>query len=423
MRQSQLFRQTLRENPKDETSVNAQLLERGGFVYKNSAGVYSYLPLGFRVFEKIANIIREEMNAINGQEMFMPALVEKKYLDATGRWDVPIGFEVMGKNEKTAGFVMGWTHEEVLTAIATKYINSYKDLPFAAYQIQTKFRNEPRAKSGLLRGREFIMKDLYSFHSSETDLWNYYEEVKAAYFKIFNRCGLKSIYTIAPGGVFTSSNTHEFQVMSPVGEDTILVCSKCAYAENKEISKLKNDGKCPKCEGKIRMESAIEVGNLFPLGTKYSKAFNLQFINSKGKKEYVIMGSYGIGLGRVMGTAVEIHHDKKGIIWPKTIAPFKVHLIEISARGPLRNKASETSIKKQAEKIYKNLIDKGIEVLYDDRDDKTAGEKFIDADLIGIPWRVVVSQKTLEKDSLELKERNQDKTKLIEISKFHNFNI
>ena len=170
MRQSQLFGKTLRENPKDETSINAQLLERGGFVYKNSAGVYSYLPLGFRVLEKIANIIREEMNAINGQEMFMPALVEKKYLDATGRWDVPIGFEVMGKNEKTAGFVMGWTHEEVLTAIATKYINSYKDLPFAAYQIQTKFRNEPRAKSGLLRGREFIMKDLYSFHSSETDL-------------------------------------------------------------------------------------------------------------------------------------------------------------------------------------------------------------------------------------------------------------
>jgi len=420
MRQSQLFGQTLRENPKDETSINAQLLERGGFVYKNSAGVYSYLPLGFRVLEKIANIIREEMNAINGQEMFMPALVEKKYLDATGRWDVPIGFEVMGKNEKTAGFVMGWTHEEVLTAIATKYINSYKDLPFAAYQIQTKFRNEPRAKSGLLRGREFIMKDLYSFHSSETDLWNYYEEVKAAYFKIFNRCGLKSIYTIAPGGVFTSSNTHEFQVMSPVGEDTILVCSKCAYAENKEISKLKNDGKCPKCEGKIRMESAIEVGNLFPLGTKYSKAFNLQFINSKGKKEYVIMGSYGIGLGRVMGTAVEIHHDKKGIIWPKTIAPFKVHLIEISARGPLRNKASETSIKKQAEKIYKNLIDKGIEVLYDDRDDKTAGEKFIDADLIGIPWRVVVSQKTLEKDSFELKQRNQKRTKLVKISEFKN---
>ncbi len=410
MRQSQLFGQTLRENPKDETSVNAQLLERGGFVYKNSAGIYSYLPLGFRVFEKIANIIREEMNAINGQEMFMPALVEKKYLDATGRWDVPIGFEAKGKNEKTANFVMGWTHEEVLTAIATKYINSYKDLPFAAYQIQTKFRNEPRAKSGLLRGREFIMKDLYSFHSSETDLWNYYEKVKAAYFKIFNRCGLKSVYTIAPGGVFTSSNTHEFQVISPVGEDTILVCSKCEYAENKEISKLKNGDQCPKCKGEIRLESAIEVGNLFPLETKYSKAFNLQFINSKGKKEYVIMGSYGIGLGRVMGTAVEIHHDNRGIIWPNTIAPFKIHLIEISTKD-------DSSIKKQVEKIYKDLVNKGIEVLYDDRN-KTAGEKFIDADLIGIPTRIVVSEKTLAKNSLEIKKRNELKTSLMQISKF-----
>lgn len=412
MRQSQLFGQTLRENPKDETSANARLLERGGFIYKNSAGVYSYLPLGFRVLEKITGIIREEMNAINGQEMFMPALVEKKYLDATGRWDVPIGFEAKGKNEKTANFVMGWTHEEVLTAIAAKYINSYKDLPFAAYQIQTKFRNEPRAKSGLLRGREFIMKDLYSFHSSEADFWNYYEKVKAAYFKIFNRCGLKSIYTIAPGGVFTSSSTHEFQVISPIGEDTILFCSKCDYAENKEISKLKNGGQCPKCKGKIRMESAIEVGNLFPLGTKYSKAFNLQFINSKGKKEYVIMGSYGIGLGRVMGTAAEIHHDDRGILWPQTIAPFRVHLIEISARDAI-------SVKKQAEKIYKNLVDKKIEVLYDDRD-KTAGEKFVDADLIGIPWRAVVSQKTLGRDSLEIKRRDQDKMELLKISKFLN---
>ncbi|MCX6812895.1 MAG: His/Gly/Thr/Pro-type tRNA ligase C-terminal domain-containing protein [Candidatus Azambacteria bacterium] len=413
MRQSQLFGQTLRENPKDETSVNARLLERGGFVYKNSAGIYSYLPLGFRVLEKIANIIREEMNAINGQEMFMPALVEKKYLDATGRWDVPISFEAMGKNEKIAGFVMGWTHEEVLTAIATKYINSYKDLPLAAYQIQTKFRNEPRAKSGLLRGREFIMKDLYSFHSSETDLRNYYEKVKAAYFKIFNRCGLKSIYTVAPGGVFTLSNTHEFQVINPVGEDAILVCSKCEYAENKEISKLKNGDKCPKCMGKIRLESAIEVGNLFPLGTKYSEAFNLQFINSKGKREYVIMGSYGIGLGRVMGTVVEIHHDNWGIIWPKTIAPFKIHLIEISTKG-------DSPIKKQAEKIYKNLVDKGIEVLYDDRD-KTAGEKFADADLIGISWRAVVSPKTLDNDSIEIKRRNQKQEKLVKFSQIKKF--
>ena len=409
MKQAQLFGQTLRENPKDETSINAQLLERGGFVYKNSTGVYSYLPLGWKVLEKIANIIREEMNAIGGQEMFMPALVDKKYLDATGRWDVPVGFEAKGKNEKTANFVMGWTHEEVITAIAKRYINSYKDLPLSAYQIQTKFRNEPRAKSGLLRGREFMMKDLYRFHSSEADLFDYYEKVKKAYFKIFERCGLKSIYTIAAGGDFTSSNTHEFQVVSPVGEDAILVCSKCEYSENKEISKLQDGDKCPKCGGKIISENAIEVGNIFPLGTKYSSAFNLQFTNSEGNKEYVTMGSYGIGLGRVIGTAVEIHHDNAGIIWPDEIAPFKIHLLEIPAKG-------DDSVKKQAEKIYKNLIDKGIEILYDNRDDKTAGEKFADADLIGIPWRAVVSQKTIAEDSVELKRRDQKDSKLVKIN-------
>lgn len=409
MRQSQIFGQTLRENPKDETSVNARLLERGGFVYKNSAGVYSYLPLGWRVLQKIADIIRKEMDAIDGQEMFMPALVEKKYLDATGRWDVPVGFEVKGKNEKTADFVLGWTHEEVLTAIAKRYINSYKDLPFSAYQIQTKFRNEPRAKSGLLRGREFMMKDLYSFHTSEEDLQNYYGIVKEAYFKIFNQCGLKSFYTVAAGGDFTSSNTHEFQVINPVGEDKILLCLKCEYAENKEISKLKDGGKCPECGGKIKMENAIEVGNIFPLGAKYSSAFNLQFINSRGKKENVIMGSYGIGLGRVMGTVVEIYHDDKGIIWPKNIAPFQIHLIELSAKDNLM-------VKKQAEKIYDIFDKKGVEILYDNRADKTAGEKFADADLIGIPLRVIVSAKTLEKNSIELKERKQKTAKLIKIS-------
>lgn len=409
MKQSKLFGQTLRDNPKDEVSINAQLLERGGFIYKNSAGIYSYLPLGWRVLEKIANIIREEMNSIGGQEMFMPTLVEKKYLDLTGRWDVPIGFEAKGKNEKTAGFVMGWTHEEVITAIAKRYVNSYRDLPFSTYQIQTKFRNEPRAKSGLLRGREFMMKDLYSFHSSEKDFQNYYEGVKMAYFRIFKRCGLKSVCAVAPGGVFTSSNTHEFQVISPAGEDMIFVCSKCEYAENKEISKLKDGGKCPKCSGKIGMENAIEVGNLFPLGTKYSTAFNLQFVNSKGGKELVTMGSYGIGLGRVLGTTVEIHHDKKGIIWPETIAPFKIHLIELSAKN-------DFEVKKQAENIYKKMIAEGTEILYDDRDDKTAGEKFADADLIGIPLRVVISSKTLKKNSAEIKQRNKENAKLIKIS-------
>lgn len=408
MKQSQLFGKTLRDAPKDEVSVNAKLLERGGFIYKNSAGIYSYLPLGWRVLSKVANIIREEINAIGGQEILMPALVEKKYLDTTGRWNVKIGFEVRGKKEKAAGFILGWTHEEVLTAIATKYINSYKDLPFAAYQIQTKFRNEPRAKSGLLRGREFIMKDLYSFHTSESDFTRYYEEVKGAYFKIFSRCGLKPIYTLASGGDFTTKNTHEFQVLSAIGEDTILICLKCGYAENKEISKLKNGEKCLKCAGNIKEENAIEVGNIFPLGIKYSAAFNFQYINPKGKKENVVMGSYGIGLSRVIGAIVEIHNDNRGITWPESVAPFKFHLINLSSE------------KNQAEEIYKTLIDKDLEVLYDDREDKSAGEKFADADLIGIPIRIVVSEKTLVKNSVEIKNRNQKEIKLIKIKELLN---
>lgn len=396
----------MREDPKDEVATNAKLLERGGFVYKNSAGIYSYLPLGWRVLQKIAGIIREEMGAIGGEELFMPALVEKKYMEPTGRWGVEIGLEVRGKDEKESSFVLGWTHEEVLTAIAKHFINSYKNLPTALYQIQTKFRNEPRAKSGLLRGREFIMKDLYSFHADEKDFESYYAKAKDAYDKIFRRSGLHAVYTLAAGGVFTKSNTHEFQVASPVGEDTILVCTHCEYAENKEISRLKDGEQCPKCQGHIEEKSAIEVGNIFPLGKKYSEALDLRFIDEKGDKKHVIMGSYGIGLGRVMGTIVEVHHDDKGILWPETVAPFHVHLI------PLGEKA-----KSEAEKLYKEFSAKGVEVLYDDRDDKTAGEKFADADLIGIPWRLVVSEKTIEKNGVEVKKRNEEKGEVMSFEK------
>lgn len=405
MKLSKLFTRTARENPKDEASVNAQLLERGGFIYKNSAGVYTFLPLGWRVIEKIARIIREEMNKIGGVEMLMPALVEKKYLDATKRWDVGIGFEAKGKEEKKAGFVLGWTHEEVLTEIASKFVSSYKDLPFAAYQIQTKFRNEPRAKSGLLRGREFMMKDLYSFHDSEEDLWKYYDEVKEAYLRIFHRCGLEAIYTVAAGGDFTVSNTHEFQVVAAVGEDTIFVCEKCGYAENAEISNLKTGDACPKCGGEMIEKKTIEVGNIFPLGTKYSNAFNLQFVNEAGKKDYVVMGSYGIGLGRVMGAVVEVYHDEEGVIWPESVAPFKIHLIALEGA------------EKEADDIYEKILHGGGEILYDDCNDKTAGEKFADADLIGCPLRVVVSGKTLQEKSVEVKMRQEKSAKLLPLTK------
>ncbi|MEK7181489.1 MAG: aminoacyl--tRNA ligase-related protein [Patescibacteria group bacterium] len=396
MKLSQLFTKTERTAPKDEVAANSQLLTRGGFVYKNSAGIYSYLPLGWKVMQKISGIIREEMDAIGGQEMFMPALVEKKYLETTGRWDVSVGFEVKGKEEKAAGFVLGWTHEEVLTAIASRYVSSYNDLPFAAYQIQTKFRNEARAKSGLLRGKEFMMKDLYSFHASEEDLMKYYKKVAEAYGRIFKRCGLEVIYTLAAGGDFTMSHTHEFQVIAPAGEDTIFVCEKCGYAENKEVSKLMDGGKCEKCGGNIKEEKAIEVGNIFPLGTKYSEAFGLKFRDEKGVEKEVVMGSYGIGLGRVMATVCEIHHDDKGIIWPEAVAPFRVHLIELPGG--------------KGDKIYEDLQQAGVEVLYDDRE-ISAGEKFAEADLIGIPWRLVVSSKTSGK--VEVKKRDAKVIKLV----------
>ncbi|TSC91923.1 MAG: prolyl-tRNA synthetase [Parcubacteria group bacterium Licking1014_17] len=393
MRQSKLFTKTSKENPKDEQSKNAQLLERAGFIYKNSAGIYTILPLGWRVIQKIAAIIREEINAIGGQEMLMQAMVDKHYLKATGRWDIDIGFKIITAKNPEPSFVLGWTHEEVVTEIAARFINSYRDLPLAVYQIQTKFRNEARAKSGILRGREFLMKDLYSFHADERDLLEYYEKAKQAYFKIFERCGLRTYYTLAGGGDFTAGNTHEFQVLAPVGEDVTYYCEKCGYAENKEISKLKAGDKCPGCGGKIGEANSIEVGNIFPLGTKYSEALGLAYADEKGNRQPVVMGSYGIGLGRMMGAIVEIHNDDKGIIWPEAVAPFKVHLIALEGA------------ESEADKFYDKLIKAGIDVFYDDRAYATAGEKFNDADLIGIPCRLVISKKTLENDGVEIKKR------------------
>lgn len=401
MKLSQLFTKTRKDVSKDEESINAQLLTRGGFIYKNSAGVYSFLPLGWRVMQKIAKIIREEMDVVGGQEMLMSALHDKKYLTATGRWDVDVVYKVISGEQKDPQYNISWTHEEVMTEIASHFINSYKDLPFAAYQIQTKFRHEARAKSGLLRAREFMMKDLYSFHTNEEDLNKYYEVVKDAYLKIFKRVGLKIYYTLAGGGDFTTNLTHEFQAPSEVGEDTIYACDKCNYAENKEITKLKDGDKCQECQGKIQEIKSIEVGNIFRYGTKYSKAFNLQFTDKDGKSKFAQTGAYGIGLSRVMGTLVEVLHDEDGIIWPESVSPFKVHLI---------------SLKTNADKIYSDLQKAGVEVLYDDREEISAGQKFSDADLIGCPIRLIISEKTLEKESVEYKERNKKDIEMVKIS-------
>ncbi|MDP3948960.1 MAG: aminoacyl--tRNA ligase-related protein [bacterium] len=409
MLQSKLFTKIERSFPKDEESLNAKLLERVGLVYKNSAGVYSYLPLGWRVIRKISDIIREEMDAIGGQEMLMATLHDKHYLKATGRWDVDVVFKVSEGKNKEPSFNISWTHEEIIAEIAKKYVSSYRDLPFAAYQIQTKFRHEPRAKSGLLRGREFLMKDLYGFHASNEDMLRYYDEVAKAYKKIFERCGLEAFYTLAAGGDFTSSNTHEFQVASEIGEDTIFACRACMYAENKEISKLKDEDKCPKCStstgsgqaGKVSEMKSIEVGNIFPLGTKYSEAFDLSFLDKEGNKKPVVMGSYGIGVSRLMATAVEIHHDDNGIIWPESLAPFRVHLLELGDVS--------------AKDIYADLQKRNIEVLYDDREISPGG-KLVEADLLGIPFRAVISKKTGGK--VEVKRRNEKEAKLMEKEEF-----
>jgi prolyl-tRNA synthetase len=419
MKQSELFAKTLKEAPKDEKSINAQLLLRAGFIYKEMAGVYSYLPLGLKVLKKIENIIREEMNRIGGQEILMTVLQPKKLWEETGRWSKEIGEAMYKCREDTKEIGLGPTHEEMLTDIVRHYVKSYTDLPLYLYQIQTKFRKEPRARSGLLRGREFAMKDLYSFHDSEEDFKKYYQKAIGAYHAVFKRCGLKTILTEASGKGFTKGYTHEFQVLSEGGEDRIVYCPQGDFSQNKEIAKLGAGNKCPRCGQALQEGRSIEVGNIFPLGTKYAKAMNAFFADKEGKRKTIIMGCYGIGTSRTMAAAVEVHHDERGIIWPEEISPFNIHLLQIE---------NSPKIKSAAEKIYKDLQKSGTrtimrggkedlssltkEVLYDDRE-RSAGEKFADADLIGIPIRMVVSEKTLKQNSVEIKKRSEKKTKLI----------
>ena len=394
MKQTDLLVKTIKENPKDEKSINAQLLVRAGFVDKLGAGIYSYLPLGLRVLEKIKKIVREEINNIGGQEVLMPSLLPKENWEKTGRWKVPEMYKI---EEEKIG--LGWTHEEIVTPLVKKYISSDKDLPKYIYQIQSKFRNEPRAKSGLLRGRDFIMKDLYSFHNSQEDLDAFYEKVKEAYFKIYERCGIKdkTFYTLATGGEFSSNFSHEFQTITEAGEDIIYICKKCGASFNKEV--FENECTCGNKD--FEEKKSIEVGNIFKLGDKYSSIFDFKDDNKKN----IIMGCYGLGVTRLMGAIVEVFNDERGIIWPKEISPFNVHLIALNVDG---------------KEVYDVLQKEGIEVLYDDRV-KSAGEKLADCDLIGNYLRIIVSEKTLKESSVEIKRRNEDKTQMIEIKNLIGF--
>jgi prolyl-tRNA synthetase len=406
MLQSHLFSKTIKSFPEGETSKNAQLLIKGGFINKSSAGVYTMLPLGFKVLEKINKIIREEMNAIGGEELLMPALIHKKYWEQTNRWNVEVIYKTAEKikNESDLQYGLGWTQEEVIAAIATHFIKSYKDLPKAVYQIQTKFRAEPRAQAGLLRGREFSMKDLYSFHADKEDLDKYYQKAIGAYKKIFKRLSLKALATEAGGGAFTKEYTHEFQVLNPGGEDTIYYCEKCGFSQNQEIYKPEAHKNCVE---KIKFGKAIEVGNVFKLGTKFSDAFNLYYLDKNGEKKKVIMGSYGIGPTRVMGTIVEEYNDEKGILWPEAVSPYKIHLLALG---------DSKKIKSEADKAYRILIGQfgETEVLYDERR-VSAGEKLNDADLLGMPKRVVISEKTIAAGKAEFKKRSEKTAKLMDI--------
>jgi prolyl-tRNA synthetase len=408
MKQSQLFTKTRKEAPKDEISVNAQLLIKAGFVNKEMAGVYSFLPLGLRVINKIANIIREEMDKTGGVELQSTALQKKEVWEKTGRWDdnaVDNWFKTKLKNGTE--LALAFTHEEPMSNLMTGFISSHKDLPVYAYDIRTVFRNEARAKSGIMRGREFFWKALYSFSKDEQQHDEYYEKAKVAYKNVFERVGLGGItfMTFASGGSF-SKYSHEFQTLSEAGEDTIYVDEKKGIAVNKEVytDEVLQDLGLKKEE--LVEKRAIEVGNIFSLGHKFSEPFGLKYKDEKGEDKLVFMGSYGIGISRLMGTVVECFNDEKGIIWPESVAPFAVHLISL--------KKDE-----EAEKIYEQLKEKGIEVLFDDRE-VSAGEKFADSDLIGIPCRIVVSEKSLAGGGVEVKKRNESESNIMAVDEFIN---
>lgn len=394
MRQSLLALRTDKNAPHDADSINAQLLTRGGFVKKEMAGVYSYLPLGVRVLKKIKQIIHEEMQAVDAQEVLMPIITPRENWETTGRADIDIAYT------PTDNTILAWSHEEMVTPIAKDLIRSYRNLPVCLYHIQYKFRNEPRAKSGLLRGREFIMKDAYSFHASKADFESYYEKMAGAYFRVYERCGLKAYRIASGGGDFSQNISHEFSVVSPAGEDKMVICPGCAFAQNRELDEsLKNGSACPTCGQPLQEETCVEVGNIFDLGSKYSDAFEMRYTDAEGKLQPIHMGCYGIGVSRLMGTIAEVFHDDKGIIWPKTVAPFQIHLISL--------KADEI-----AARLVDDLEQEGYSVLFDDRSD-TAGTKFADADLIGIPLRIVVSPRTLEANAIEARDRATGETTMI----------
>lgn len=398
MRQSQLFTKTRKEAPADEVAKNAQLLIRAGYVHKEMAGVYAYLPLGLRVQDKIKQIVREEMNEVGGQELIMTNLQAAETWKQTDRWSSE-NVDVWFKTELQDGTEIGlaWSHEEPIMNMISKFVNSYKDLPVSVYQFQTKLRNELRAKSGIMRGREFVMKDLYSAHASEEDMDAYYDTVLEAYKKVYKRLGLgeDTFVTFASGGAFTKFS-HEFQTLCEAGEDMLYYNKAKNVAVNEEVLDDAVSEMGIKKDDLLPVKSA-EVGNIFKFGTQKGEQMNVTFKDIDGEDKPIYLASYGIGITRAMGVIVEKFSDDKGLVWPEAVAPFRVHLVGLNL--------DDSEIKDWADGIYDSLVKIGVEVLYDDRIEARAGEKFADSDLIGIPHRIVVSKKGKEAGTFEVVER------------------
>jgi len=403
MKQSLLFVPTLKDAPKDAEVKSHKLMSRAGLIKQVAAGIYTYLPLGYKVIQKIENIIREELEKIDASELLMPALQPSDLWIESGRWD-KYGPELMRlKDRKGRNFCLGPTHEEIITQVVRDYISSYKKLPFALYQIQTKFRDEMRPRFGLMRGREFIMKDAYTFSPTNEDLDIWYKKFTKAYIDIFKRCGLDIKIVSSDVGQIGGDEADEFMVMSEVGEDNITYCEYCEYAANQEHSGLNEGDPCPLCGMPVKIARGIEVGNIFKLGTKYSEAMNAKFVNKEGKPQPVIMGCYGLGISRTLMASVEQHSLENSIIWPKEISPYQVHIVPVNFKNDVQREL--------ALEIYQELKEKGVEVLLDDRFER-AGVKFKDADLIGIPLRIVVGKDAVD-ENVEFINRYIDEKKVI----------
>ncbi len=402
MRLSQNFTRTLKDAPADEVSRNAQLLIRAGFVYKVMAGVYAYTPLGLKVIENIKQIVREEMNAVGGQELIMTNLQAKEPWEETTRWDDKV-VDIWFKTKLQDGTELGlaWSHEEAILAMMRQYVKSYKDLPVKAYQFQTKLRNELRAKAGIMRGREFVMKDMYSLHSTAEDLDSFYNQTIEAYKRCYDRLGIgaDTFVTFASGGAFTKFS-HEFQTICEAGEDILYVHRGKNVAVNEEVLD-EAVAELGISKDELEKVKSAEVGNIFNFGTEKCEQMNIRFTDKDGTEKPVYLGSYGIGITRVMGVVVEKFADDKGIVWPENIAPAKVYLVQIGQNS-----------KQSADELYESLLAKDIEVIYDDRDERP-GAKFADAELMGIPYRITVSDRLLEQQKYEFTPRKTGVTELL----------